>query len=266
MESRGPMNILPDAPRCLRVRPEAMLNYQRNVSSCGVAKLLQSSSTIDLSFRRSKAAGRNFIKDNVALVRDLSSVAKLGKVDRAAFNHASSSRASRVGRSQLVKPLFLQRSNSHEDPKGVGNIDLNNKATGKASVVNCTRNSFANGMEAPRLRAAQSLDHLDAEREIPLPVDLKENHSSKAELVVEAEVPSGCEEIAEEERRRIVGSIHLAILDLYSKVGHLPVRTDTPGLIRMKEELYGQIEELERAYEIFSKRRVYVQNDHPSWI
>ncbi|XP_003380877.1 hypothetical protein Tsp_07022 [Trichinella spiralis] len=43
MESRGPLAVMPDEPRRLRVRPEAKNNYQLSLRGCGVAVLLNGS-------------------------------------------------------------------------------------------------------------------------------------------------------------------------------------------------------------------------------
>ncbi|CDW56050.1 Enkurin domain containing protein [Trichuris trichiura] len=264
MESRGPMSVLPDEPRCPRVRPEARQNYQKNVFGCGVAKLLQWPSRMDFPLYRGRTASRSFLKNNAAYVRNLSNDVRLNKVDKEARNHAPSGRrTSEVERPQTVEPLCLQRLNGHEASSRPDKADSSNKISGKVSDVKCARSSFTDGIQAPRMRATQSLDNLNAHESLEA-TGSKKSHRLNPELTSDAEVPNGCEEIPEEERRRIVASIHLAILDLYSKLGHLPVRTDTPGLIRKKEELNNRIEELEKAYEIFSKRRVYVRGERPS--
>jgi hypothetical protein len=56
-------------------------------------------------------------------------------------------------------------------------------------------------------------------------------------------------------------TILIAQKELESRWNRLPVRTDTSAMIRHKNDLQTQLDEVEQAIKVFSKPKVFVKND-----
>ncbi|KAL1232078.1 hypothetical protein T4B_12715 [Trichinella pseudospiralis] len=299
MESRGPLAVMPDEPRRLRVRPEARNNYQLNLRGSGVAVLLNGSKKSQPLKAKFGALDKNLLKIHNACNFEKrhsfgpdQPTITCRKKQNCSLNDAVALENGKVNSVKVITPLCLDKLTDDEEATGSEwncpplvdrkkscskekkNLLKTDSARCCSSAVGACESKRKNCRMSKICSSSSSINHIHDDRHgqaqdvssrcqkgMTRSCSVPRRNASSQLRNDLLPLPRGCSEIPPQERREMLSAIRLAIFDLQMKLDHLPVRSDTSTLRLTKDQLESRIVQLEKAQATFSKNKVFVQDD-----
>uniref|UniRef100_A0A914VXU2 Enkurin domain-containing protein n=1 Tax=Plectus sambesii TaxID=2011161 RepID=A0A914VXU2_9BILA len=293
MYTRGPVNFMTDIPNRPRIRREGRTAYEQHWKGNGVAALFDSNFAVVPVVPKPKPMRKNYVQQNKDHIWKLCNNTRAKEVAEKAAeqaikspwrakqydgipakvsNNRPGSTNNKLARSESLNKLHLadvadgkdaqapRRTSSAMAAVPPNFIKLNiASASGNAGM---RRSASVSALE----EAQKKEEHVKRINYGHIPKYLADRKMQWEREQMRAgardtECPPGHTLLSKEEQRKTLDMLKATEQEIMTKVNKMPVRGDTPFLIRKSSEYERQLREIEEAIKIFSKPKVFVRNE-----